>query len=330
MSEFKYTNNGRYFIKSIVSHSRNKKLDLNIDNLEIRNSREISNLNLNKGYKTLGISSVTQKKIKLRCRVLMFCAKKKRIRDLKGNIIRHRISFITLTLPSKQVHDDKIITKVVLGTFLDRCRKIGLLENYIWKAEKQKNGNIHYHIITDSYCNRTIIYRYWLLSLNKLGYVERYTDKFRNMDLKSYSQEKFNRDKNDYQINKAYWKGSKNKWKLPPCYDSRNISENSTIENYISKYISKSDCDKDLQVKGRVWGCSNSVNLATEIFKNDEDFNKYGFELCKYVLKKEIITFDYCSIIIYDISKFFIWYPNIHKEILKRLYKVFKPCCFYD
>lgn len=329
MSEIKFTNNGKYFMKVMVSSSRGKKISRNIDDLEVKNSREISNLNLNKGFKTLGISYVTQKKIKLRCRVLAFCAKEKKIRDFKGNIIRHKTTFITLTLPSKQVHDDKEITKIILGGFLDRCRKVGILENYVWKAEKQKNGNIHYHLLTDSYCNRTILYRYWLLALNKLGYVQRYTEKFKNMDLQSYSKEKFNENKNEYQINKAYWKGSKNKWKLPPCYDSRNIAADSTIENYISKYISKVDDKADLQVKGRVWGCSNSVNLATEIFKNDVDFNKYGYELCQYTLKKEVLSMDYCAIIIYDISKFVIWFPDIREEILKKLYKVFVPCSFY-
>lgn len=329
MSEIKYTNNGRYFLKVEVSRNKKNKFKLNTENLEIKNSREISNLNLNKGFKNLGISLVTQKKIKLRCRVLAFCAKEKNIRNFEGNIINHRTTFITLTLPSKQIHEDKIITKIILGGFLDRCRKVGLMENYVWKAEKQKNGNIHYHVLTDSYCNRTVLYRYWLLALNKLGYVQRYTDKFKNMDLQSYKMEKFNKNKNDYQISKAYWKGGKNRWKLPPCYDSKNISANSTIENYISKYIAKIDDNLDLQVKGRVWGCSNSVNLATEIFKNDEDFNRFGFEICQYTLKKEILNFDYCSIILYEISKFFIWFPDAYDTILRKMHKVFKPCEFY-
>ncbi|MGV4586845.1 rolling circle replication-associated protein, partial [Ornithobacterium rhinotracheale] len=59
------------------------------------------------------------------------------------------LSFVTLTLPSAQKHHDRVLRKI-LAKYLDHLKKVYGLKNYLWKAETQKNGNIHFHVLIDT------------------------------------------------------------------------------------------------------------------------------------------------------------------------------------
>ena len=88
---------------------------------------------------------------------------------------RYKVNFITLTLPSAQIHNDKEIIKTILTPFLEawQKRRVGLL--YVWKAEVQDNGNIHFHILSNSFYHYLRLKRDWNRAVNKLGYVDRST-----------------------------------------------------------------------------------------------------------------------------------------------------------
>lgn len=315
-----YSNNGLNFF-SYTKRGKGNNLT--------KNYNDKSKLNLNVGFKNKGVSWCTRKKIIIRCRVMNLIAAEKKVRDYKGEIITHTTSFVTLTLPSNQRHTDTEITKLVLGRFLDRARKLGIMKNYIWKAEKQKNGNIHYHLLTDSYINKTIVYRLWLLSLERLHYVTLYREKFCSMDLLNYKKLKFNQNVNDLVINKRFWKGKKNNWSNPPCFDNVNVSGSKGLESYMAKYIAKDNENSSLNVEGRVWGCSDSLNKAVELLKNDNDFNETGFQLAKYTLKAKSIISDYFEIIKMPFSSLFAWFPWIKDYIIDKLRSLIVPCRYH-
>ena len=134
-----------------------------------RRVSERSKSNLSRGFKTVGVSDSTRKKIATAARALSWSAVPRKVRNHKGEIVTHLISFITLTLPADQVHDDSFITREILGTFLDRCRKLGIFKNYVWRAEKQQNGNIHYHILSDSFASFSTIKKMWLIAGSREG-----------------------------------------------------------------------------------------------------------------------------------------------------------------
>ena len=66
----------------------------------------------------------------------------------KKFIYNFRTSFITVTLPAIQEHSDVEI-KACLNLFLNNIRHHFKVKNYVWKAELQKNENIHFHLIFD-------------------------------------------------------------------------------------------------------------------------------------------------------------------------------------
>ncbi len=77
---------------------------------------------------------------------------------------------ITLTISAEQKHTDNECKRILLQKFLDYGRKTWLLTNYIWKAETQSNGNIHFHIITDTFIHKKAITSVWNNYLESAGY----------------------------------------------------------------------------------------------------------------------------------------------------------------
>lgn len=103
-----------------------------------------------------------------------------------------KINFVTLTLPSKQVHPDKFLQKNLFAPFLDWVRKTkhykGLDSNeseycnmYFWRSEAQENGNIHWHLCCDVFIHYQLIQSKWNYLLGKLGYIATFEKKWNHL-----------------------------------------------------------------------------------------------------------------------------------------------------
>ncbi|UBB90217.1 hypothetical protein J4771_02350 [Candidatus Kaistella beijingensis] len=102
----------------------------------------------------------------------------------KHGFNQRMITFLTLTIPEKQKHTDKVLVKALVD-FIDHLKKVKntlikdkidtkeqllKLENYVWRAETTEAGNIHFHLLFDCYVNHTTLKRVWNNYLQKLGY----------------------------------------------------------------------------------------------------------------------------------------------------------------
>lgn len=178
----------------------------------------------------------------------------------KKPIYNFRQSFVTLTLPSKQVHSDVEIKKC-LNHFLTNIRRSFNVQNYVWKAELQKNENIHFHLSFDKYIHFQAIRYYWLLSIKPLGYVKAYSDKFSAMSISEYAN---NRGLTVQEVIKPYTDGVRSRWQSPNCVDVSSVTTASSVSNYLSKYFAKSDdsnIDEDrIKAFGKVWARSQSLS----------------------------------------------------------------------
>jgi hypothetical protein len=115
--------------------------------------------------------------------------------DLKSS--RNRVdetavmpTFVTLTLPSVQMHSDNDIKEHILHPFInwlkqssDEYYKRGGMrgmqkgfgvKGYFWRAETQQNGNIHFHLLCDKYVPWDRIRQKWNECCESLGYVTTY------------------------------------------------------------------------------------------------------------------------------------------------------------
>lgn len=82
--------------------------------------------------------------------------------------------FLTLTLPVPQEHDDRVINRQIFTPFLQRLKREHGIQHYMWRAEAQQNGNLHYHVIIDRYVPAERLQDLWNLSIDALDYRWKY------------------------------------------------------------------------------------------------------------------------------------------------------------
>jgi hypothetical protein len=136
-----------------------------------------------------------------------------------------KLSLITLTLSEKQKHTDLEIKRNMLNRFILVLQKKYGLQNYIWKAEYQKNGNLHFHIVVDIYIHHKSIRQEWNKIQLDNGYLDNYFKSFGN----------YNPNSTD----------------IHSCKNAKNVRK------YICKYLTKNG--EERENAGRIWGCSDSV-----------------------------------------------------------------------
>lgn len=221
-----------------------------------------------KNIKELGTLSNNQKKsCKKVCETMIntvIFSRDKNVHYKSGQYI----VFVTLTLPSKQVHSDKDI-KRLQTRYIENLQKTYGVKYYVWKAEAQKNGNIHFHLLIDKWLHWTIHRRLWNKQLDKLGYLDAYFNEHGNRNPNTTDVHSLKKDK----------KGKKLK----------------NITTYIIKYMTKLEFGKR-PVLGSLWGCSDAAKKL--------DYPKYseGYPLFDHVVAfinkghlKQVIKEDFFS-----------------------------------
>ncbi len=229
-----------------------------------------------------------------------------------GGHFDKKITFITLTLPSKQIHTDNEIKSKCLNQFLIEISKYNYVSNYVWRAEYQENGNIHFHILVNKYvCWRDLRYR-WNRIINKLGYVDRYQENMIEFH------------KNGFQVRadllqkwtlkqqlQAYQNGIKTNWSSPNSTDIHSISLINNIKSYLTKYLTKQtqelkeNLNGQLEEKtgiGRSWGASviisNIKGATTEIDSKLEE----NLRTLENHFPNQVYKSDYFTVIDIDLS----------------------------
>jgi len=168
----------------------------------------------------------------------------------------HVPTFVTLTLPSKQKHDDKIIKRELLNHFVIKAKRQSNTEYYVWKAEKQKNQNIHFHVFMDKRYERKKLSKDWNEILNKLGYVDDYAKRMSGLTYDQYVRT-YKRKYKDEKMRRAYNNGNESGWRNPPTTNVKSVKDAVGAIKYLSKYMGKSDVSE--VINGRAWGCSDEL-----------------------------------------------------------------------
>lgn len=179
-------------------------------------------------------------------------------------------TFLTLTLPADQLHCDNLIKKNCFFRFIEWLtgdKEKGAsgwgVKNYIWVAETQKNGRIHFHMIIDRALPADRINRKWNQFIERLGYVtffkldqqDKYKKgwfvdkeqmKYRLADKQKACRaagKKFDRSEAVNEEKKrqleTYRRGVANNWNNPPSTKIHSIQSIRKLSAYVSKYMTK-------------------------------------------------------------------------------------------
>lgn len=86
-----------------------------------------------------------------------------------------KLNFITLTISGKERRvTPKEGYAILLKPFMQWLTKTKNVHTYIWKAELQKNGQLHYHISTSTWIHHSEIRNKWNYLLAKAGLLDQY------------------------------------------------------------------------------------------------------------------------------------------------------------
>jgi len=272
------------------------------------------------------ISEQARKTMMLKINWLYFMAKSRYKKAISGvEIHNFKLNFITLTLSSKQQHPTAEITEKLFNQFLVEIRKIYKIENYVWRLEFQKNGNVHYHIVTDTYTDFHIVLKVWNRIQDKLGYVAGYTKKHIVMTLNDYINAYSDNGKVSFDtLRYRYARGKASSWKIPNSVDVKSVSSGKKISFYISKYFSKKEnknnaCNpldnKENSIGLRLWFCSRSLSKLTAIRDFVPAFKINVLELLYTAKDIFYVAHDFCQSWFYSISTL----ANESKAVISQL-----------
>ena len=244
-----------------------------------------------------GVLSAAAQKNLVRCveRFVYFnkiANERKRKAGKKG---KRSLKFITLTLSSRQKHTDNEIRNKLLNQFLTELREKFGLKNYIWKAEKQENGNLHFHILVDVYIHYKQIREIWNRIQNKLGYVDRFREIYEKLTFDDYY---FLMIRNGttatiQQLKDRYERQSRDNFKDPPSTEIRQVEKVRSVHSYFTKYFSKpANVEPGF---GRIWYASRTVSHFPAVYEySTADF----WELHKFLKSKytyHMKEYDYAT-----------------------------------
>ena len=175
-------------------------------------------------------SEGARRRLKRAFNLLLAISPEQRFYDiLQDKTVKFRINFITLTLSAKQNnYSDYTIKQQLLNHFLTDLRRKKGLTSYIWKAEPQKNNNIHFHITTNQYFNYQFIRDTWNNTQKKLGFINLFNEKHHHIN--------------------------------PNSTDIHSVQNIKNSGAYIAKYISKINEDSR-RINGKIWDCSTNLKL---------------------------------------------------------------------
>lgn len=226
------------------------------------------------------ISNYSRKRLKRAIQLMVASAQEKEALNFKtGKMFKFKVNFITLTLPAPQGHhSDKAIKQKCLDPWIKRMRRKYKLGSYVWRAERQRNGNLHFHIITDCYIRYDKIRDDWNSCLNALNFIDEFENKHGH------------RNPNSTDVH-AVWK-------------VKNLTQ------YFIKYMSKSSASED-KIEGKIWDCSSNLKIKENV--EFELNGKIEDDVREVTLKDDVevkIT-DFCTLIFIPQSQLEYYLPAV-------------------
>lgn len=144
------------------------------------------------------------------------------------------LAFITISFPLG-LSDDEIMQ--CFNTFLTRCRKNANLSTYLWVAEYQANGTLHFHMLTNNYLPiRQINYYMSKCIENTIRKSKRHINfiasKYNGVDIKRCEN---NKKRLRQYLTKYISKNTISFYRLP-YHSSRDISQLFTAQSFVNEF----------------------------------------------------------------------------------------------
>jgi len=195
------------------------------------------------------LTPYAKKKLKRAIGLMVASAKEKEAPNWKtGKTFKFKVNFITFTLPAAQQEIEDKTIKRCLDNWIKRAKRKHNLNSYVWRAERQANGNIHFHMITDVWIHYEKIRNDWNSCLRETGLIEKFKAKH----------------------------GHEN----PNSTDVHAVWKVKNLVQYFVKYMSKEHKQGEEPIKGKVWDCSKNLKTKTNCWMMMEGEAQQNWEYC--------------------------------------------------
>lgn len=226
-----------------------------------------------------------------------------------------KLAFLTLTLPCRQGgHSDEFIKRTCLMPFITALQKKFGDFSYVWKAETQDNGNIHFHLTLNAWIYHRKLREAWNRRLKAVGYLDEYRREQRKWHsggfkprpelFKTWSLE---------QQGKAYDYGMRTNWSDPNTIDVHSVLKIDNLAAYLIKYMSKKE-DGRREIKGKIWGCSRNLSYTNKFEAILDGLGLNTDMPLDSVFKKVDVGTDFVKVLIRDKDAFEDVFPAEFKE----------------
>lgn len=158
-----------------------------------------------------------------------------------------KMTFCTVSFP-KGLSDDDI--KKIFNVWLTKLRKSTTQFEYIWIAERQKNGTLHFHVLFSRFWNIAVINRHMAKTIDY--YLSKHIRANINFDINKYNG-----------------------------VDIRVISSTVSLAKYVTKYVTKNDTE----IRGCVWNCSSAISKLYTTAYLPIEFIRKIYQLCDNVFE---------------------------------------------
>lgn len=179
-----------------------------------------------------GIMLSKQAKRLRRCiQILVAQAKWKTAYHVKtGKPYKWKLNFVTLTLSAAQgSRSDKDLRKYVFEPFLRILRMKYGLTTYVWRCERQLNGNLHWHITGDRWLQWRYLRTDWNRCQEKLGFITQFEKAHGHRD--------------------------------PNSTDIHSVNQIRNLAAYLAKYMGKQEKNAT-PIDGKLWDASKNLKHA--------------------------------------------------------------------
>ena len=178
-------------------------------------------------------------------------------------LVKFRLNTITLTLPTTEhTLTDQFIRSNLLNDFFTRARKKYKLKDYVWKAETQENGNIHFHIVTNTFINYQDIKDTWNNVLRKTDLIDKFAEKHNHYNPPTTEITSLRNEKACVSYIATYL-SKKDRYKKKLAHYLQKPKVITTSENIQYSPLPK-DYYENLKrrIDGKIWDCSLSLKKA--------------------------------------------------------------------
>lgn len=196
------------------------------------------------------LSENARRKLKQSIRWLIACSDTKKVYEKRfKKRVEWKINLGTLTFKENLQDDNK--ARKILSQWLEMAKYRFEMKQYVWKAEPQERGAIHFHFMTNVYIPFAELNYTWNRLLCKHGFD--------------------NQNANGTDIHA--------------------VTEANNLEAYLTNYMMNEKKHEGRRlIKGRLWGCSHDISQAGKkyLFIDKEELQSISAELEKYSLYEKI------------------------------------------